>query len=292
MNIVKESKVFSGRVIKYRHQSKITKTDMTFSIYLPPLTNKLHKFPVLFFLSGLTCTDDNFTTKAGSQRIASQYGIALVAPDTSPRGLNLPNEHESYDFGSGAGFYVDASVDPYAENYRMKTYVLKELPDLLMNDNAFACLDMSRVSVMGHSMGGHGALVLGLTTASNSESLISFKSISAFAPICNPSQCPWGKKAFSGYLGTDKKLWEEYDATSLAKVLNLKKTINILIDQGTADEYYVAKQLLPENFKAVCDTRKNIELELRFQDGYDHSYYFISTFIEDHIKFHAKYLGV
>lgn len=284
--IVKEQKMFNGWVRKFKHNSTATKTEMTFSVFFPPAANenKAKNLPVLFYLSGLTCTDDNFITKSFAQKSASDNNIVLVAPDTSPRGLNLPKEHDSYDFGCGAGFYLDSSVEPYSDHYNMFSYVTEELFQLLSTDIAFESLDMSNASVMGHSMGGHGALVCGLKTSK-------FKSISAFAPICNPINCPWGTKAFEGYL-SKREEWENYDATCLVEKYKTKGNLNILIDQGTNDEFYVKKQLLPEAFVKACDKNKeNVSVDLRFQDGYDHSYFFIASFVEDHILFHSKYLS-
>jgi S-formylglutathione hydrolase len=232
---------------------------------------------VLLYLSGLTCTEENFTSKAGAQRVAAEHGIVLVAPDTSPRGLDLPGEHDSYDFGSGAGFYVDATVEPWSEHYRMYSYVADELPALLSQEFG---VDLGRMGVFGHSMGGHGALVLAFRNPER------FKSVSALAPICAPAQCPWGKKAFSGYLGEDVEAWKQYDASELAS--STKFRAEVLVDQGTADEF-LERELMPERLKAAC-AAAGIPLRLRLQDGYDHSYYFIATFAADHVAHHARVL--
>ncbi len=235
--------------------------------------------PVLWYLSGLTCTEENFTFKAGAQRYAAEHGIILVAPDTSPRGAGVAGEEESYDFGTGAGFYVDALVDPWKENYRMYSYIVKELPDLVFKHFPG---DRMRQGISGHSMGGHGALTIGLR---NPET---FLSISAFSPICAPVQCPWGQKALSGYLGQDQKNWHQYDASEL--VASGHRSGEILIDQGTDDDF-LSSQLLPQKLEQACQA-ENQSLRLRMQTGYDHSYYFIASFIGDHIKFHAERLKV
>lgn len=250
---------------------------MTFAIYLPPQARE-RRVPVLYWLSGLTCTDENFSQKSGSQRVAAQLGMAIVAPDTSPRGTDLPGEHESYDLGSGAGFYINATEKPWAMHYRMYDYVTQELPGLV--EANFPIKDVRGVS--GHSMGGHGALVCCLKNPGF------YLSVSAFAPICNPSQCPWGEKAFSAYLGDDREVWEAYDASCL--ITGAEEQLPILIDQGTADEF-LEEQLLPEALKNAAE-RAGHPLELRYQEGYDHSYYFIATFIEDHLRHHARAMGL
>ncbi|CAA6668957.1 unnamed protein product [Spirodela intermedia] len=241
-------------------------------------STSLQHLKVLYWLSGLTCTDENFIIKSGAQRSASREGIALVAPDTSPRGLNVEGEADSWDFGVGAGFYLNATQDKW-KNWRMYDYVVKELPKLLSVN--FPNLDISRASISGHSMGGHGALIIYLKNPG------AYKSVSAFAPICNPANCPWGQKAFSNYLGTDKSDWEEYDATVLVEKINELST-TILIDQG-GDDNFLSNQLLPHSFEAACK-RANVPLLMRLQPGYDHSYFFVQTFIDDHICHHAKAL--
>jgi len=280
LNLVKKNKAFGGWVKQFRHASKSTKTDMTFSVFLPS-QSETAKVPVLYFLSGLTCTDENFITKAGAQRVAAQLGIALVAPDTSPRGANIEGEDESYDFGSGAGFYLNATTPKWSTNYNMYDYITSELPELI---DAELPIDGSRKSVFGHSMGGHGALICALKNPGM------YKSCSAFSPICNPTQCPWGEKAFTGYLGDDKEAWKEYDATELAAAYAGDK-LPVLCDQGLADEFYEKKQLLPERFIEAAKPNANLDVDFRMQPDYDHSYFFISTFIEDHIQFHAKHLN-
>ncbi len=265
---------FAGKQSVYTHQSSSTHCEMEFSIYLPPQAQH-KKCPVLYYLSGLTCTQDNVTTKGGFQKYASEQGLIIVCPDTSPRGTNYAMEHDSYDFGSGAGFYLNATQAPWHETYRMYEYIVNELPDFI---NSNFATDPDRCGIFGHSMGGHGALTIGLKNPDQ------YSSISAFAPIVAPSQCPWGKKALSGYLGNSQADWKEYDATEL--ILNGYKSPNkILIDQGTADDF-LKEQLKPELFSQACQ-KNSQRLELRMQPGYDHSYYFMNTFMQDHIKFHA-----
>ena len=251
---------------------------MNFAIYVPPQASS-GKVPVLYWLSGLTCTEANFTAKAGCQRIASEHGIIVVAPDTSPRNCDIEGEEESWDFGTGAGFYVDATEEKWKKHYRMYSYITKELP-ALVNAN-FPALE-GQMSVFGHSMGGHGALIAFLKNPGL------YKSVSAFAPICNPMNCPWGQKAFGGYLGSNKESWKGYDACELMKAYKGPKP-EILIDQGLGDKFYDAQQLLPETFKKACEEVTH-PLNLRLHEEYDHSYYFISTFLEDHVKHHVKYL--
>jgi len=275
--------MFGGQVQKWTHASEATATPMTFSVFLPPQAAEAGaRVPVLYYLSGLTCTDDNFTQKACAQRAASLHGIALVAPDTSPRGAGVEGEDESYDFGSGAGFYVDATVEKWAGHYKMYSYITKELPALI---NASFPVDGSRVGITGHSMGGHGALTIALR---NPEM---FKSVSAFSPICNPTKCPWGEKAFTGYLGS-VAAGAEHDATELMRTKGpFPSFSDILIDQGAADNFYSGQvnQLLPENFLEACQS-KGQTCTVRKQEGYDHSYFFIASFIDEHIAYHAKYL--
>lgn len=276
MNRVARSKSFGGWVETYEHESSATRTKMRFSVYLPPRAEK-GSVPWVLWLSGLTCTDDNFTTKAGAQRYASELGIGLVAPDTSPRGAGIAGEDESWDFGTGAGFYVNATEAPWSSHYRMYEYVSAELPTLVTSQLPFAA---DRRSVSGHSMGGHGALVLALRAPDR------YRSCSAFAPIVAPTLVPWGKKAFSSYLGKDETKWADYDAHLL--VGKAKRRIPLLIDQGMADSF-LESQLKPEIFEKAC-LAADYPLTLRRQDGYDHSYYFISSFIGEHLAFHAKHL--
>ncbi|XP_001198332.3 S-formylglutathione hydrolase [Strongylocentrotus purpuratus] len=272
------NKSFGGLQKVFSHDSSECKCKMTFSVYLPSQSES-GPCPTLIYLSGLTCTDQNVTNKGGFQRVAAQYGMVVVCPDTSPRGCSIEGEDESYDFGSGAGFYLDATEEKWKTNYRMSSYVTKELFDLIVNSFP---VNPDKVAITGHSMGGHGALTLGLKNPHL------FKSISAFAPICNPISCPWGQKAFKGYLGPDENTWKEYDACELVSCYDGPPR-EILIDQGKGDNFYNQKQLLPENFVTSCQvSRTGCIMNLR--EGYDHSYYFISTFMEDHIKFHSQHL--
>lgn len=280
LRTVKSNKAFGGWVKKFAHNSKETGTEMTFSVFLPKEIES-KAVPVLYYLSGLTCTDDNFTQKAGAQRAAAEAGIALVAPDTSPRGAGVPGEDDGWDFGTGAGFYVNATTDAFKKNYRMYSYVTSELRELIESEFN---VDKNLRSVTGHSMGGHGALIVALKNPGL------YKSCSAFSPICNPINCPWGVKAFTGYLGEDdKSAWANYDASELAKTY-AGPNLPMLVDQGAGDEFYESKQLLPESLGAAAAENPSVDLNLRMQEGYDHSYYFISTFMEDHVKFHAKHL--
>ncbi|KAH6681925.1 Alpha/Beta hydrolase protein [Halenospora varia] len=273
---------FGGKLLKLTHQSSTVGCEMALNLYLPPqASTTTHKIPVLFYLSGLTCTGDNCAEKGFFQYGASQKGIAVVYPDTSPRGLKIAGEDDAYDFGSGAGFYINATQAPWSTNYKMESYITSELPKALYS--SFPELDSSRVSITGHSMGGHGALTLFLKNPGM------YKSVSAFAPIANPSLCPWGEKAFKGYLGEDREEWKRHDATELIK--GWKGGFEALIDVGTGDNFYKQKQLLPENFAEAAKASGNDKgLVLRYQDEYDHSYYFISTFSTDHVNHAAKYL--
>jgi S-formylglutathione hydrolase len=273
---VMEKRCFGGVQAIYSHQSESTGTEMRVSIYLPPQAEQ-GPVPTLTYLSGLTCTELNFTEKAGAQRWAAEHGIMLVAPDTSPRGTDLPGEHESWDFGSSASFYVDATEPPWNRHYRMYTYVVEELPRLI--ESSFPARRDAR-GIFGHSMGGHGALVIGL------RNLDRYRSISAFAPICAPSECPWGQKAFANYLGPDRSRWRAYDATALIE--DGARPPELLVDQGTADQF-LTEQLMPERLKSTCDAN-GVPLRLRMQPGYDHSYYFIATFVRDHLDHHAAAL--
>ena len=268
---------FGGWQDVYRHRSEVLGCDMTVGVYLPPQVEQ-GPCPVLYWLSGLTCTEQNFITKAGAQRYAAEHGIILVAPDTSPRGLKIPGEAESYDFGLGAGFYVDATQAPWSRGYRMYSYVTKELPGLV--ESSFP-VDGKRVGVFGHSMGGHGALTIALK---NPEY---YKSVSAFAPISSPMRAPWGEKALTGYLGPDRAAWREYDATALLEDRGWRGPA-LLVDQGTSDQF-LQSQLKPELLEEAC-RRARVGLELRLQEGYDHSYFFIASFIEDHLRFHSRNL--
>ncbi|RDA84482.1 hypothetical protein CP532_0078 [Ophiocordyceps camponoti-leonardi (nom. inval.)] len=268
-----------GILLKLSHQSTTTTTKMNLNLFLPPTATESHPAPLLIYLAGLTCTPDNGSEKAFLQSHASPLGLALLFPDTSPRGCGIAGEKDEYDFGEAASFYLDAVVDPWKATYQMETYLTRELPDLIFD--SFPLLSRTRVSIAGHSMGGHGALTLFLRHPTL------YRSVSAWAPIANPSQCPWGEKAFRGYLGQDRESWKEYDATELVKSWDKAMPLNCLIDVGTGDNFYKQGQLLPENFeKAVKDAG------IKGVKGYDHSYYFISTFGEDHIKHAAKALGL
>ena len=271
-----ENACFGGTVGFYSHPSTVCNGEMRFSIYLPPQASA-GTVPVLYFLSGLTCTEENFMAKAGAQRFAAKYGLMLVAPDTSPRGAGIPGEDDAWDFGTGAGFYVDAIAEPWRSHYRMYSYVTEELPRLIADQFP---ADPTRQGISGHSMGGHGALICALKHPTR------YRSVSAFSPIAAPMQCPWGQKAFSHYLGADQATWRAYDATELVQTTQLN--FPILIDQGTADSF-LTTQLMPDLFAAAC-ARVGQPLTLRRQERYDHSYYFISTFIEDHLKHHAEAL--
>nr|XP_032830922.1 S-formylglutathione hydrolase isoform X1 [Petromyzon marinus] len=276
---ISSNRIFEGYQKVFEHESLELKCKMRFGIYLPPKA-ETHKCPVLYWLSGLTCTEQNFVTKAGVQRLASEHGLIVVAPDTSPRGCNVEGEDESWDFGSGAGFYVDATRDPWSQHYRMYSYVTRELPKLVKE--SFSA-DAEKQSIFGHSMGGHGALVCALRNPGM------YRSVSAFAPICNPVECPWGQKAFAGYLGEDREAWKAYDATLLMSAYS-GPPLDILVDQGKDDQFLSAGQLLPDNFLAAC-TQAKVPAVFRLQEGYDHSYYFIATFMDDHVLHHAKYLN-
>jgi S-formylglutathione hydrolase len=274
---VSQNKVAAGWHKQYVHQSASLNCQMRFAIFLPPQASDSHRVPVLYWLSGLTCTDENFMQKAGAFKAAAELGIAIVAPDTSPRGEDVADD-DGYDLGKGAGFYLNATQDPWASHYRMYDYVVDELPSLI--EKHFPVSTMKSIS--GHSMGGHGALTIGLKNQSQ------YQSISAFSPITNPMQCPWGEKAFTAYLGKNKEDWKQYDACELMSLGGVN--LPILIDQGDADQFLV-EQLKPENLQAVAK-RTNSNLTLRMQEGYDHSYYFISSFIEEHLKFHDQYLNL
>ncbi|CRK34107.1 hypothetical protein BN1708_006260 [Verticillium longisporum] len=271
---------FGGQLLKLSHASSTTKTDMALNLYLPPSSSK-SPVPLLIYLSGLTCTPDNATEKSFIQSTAAARGIAVLLPDTSPRGLDIAGANDAYDFGEAASFYIDAQKAPYADNYKMETYLVRELPALLEKDFADR-IDFKRVSITGHSMGGHGALTLYLKHPGL------YKSVSAFAPIANPSRCPWGEKAFKGYLGDDE--WKKHDATELVK--GWKGPLNALIDVGTGDNFYKQGQLLPENFEAAVKEAGLSGLELRYQKDYDHSYFFMASFQHDHVNHAAKFLGV
>ncbi|MDH5424517.1 MAG: S-formylglutathione hydrolase [Gammaproteobacteria bacterium] len=277
MQQIENIKESGGFLNRYIHDSETCHCEMTFSVYLPPQA-EAGNVPALYWLSGLTCNDDNARVKAGAQRYAAEHGIAIIFPDTSPRGDDVADAEERYDLGKGAGFYVNATQEPWLAHYQMYDYITKELPALLEKNLP---LIPGMKSISGHSMGGHGALICALKNPD------SYKSVSAFSPICNPLNCGWGQGCFSAYLGEDTNSWKNYDATSLIEAG--ANVTDILIDQGTADEFYDEQQLLPENLKAACD-KSGQALTLRMQDGYDHSYHFIASFIGEHIAYHAKAL--
>ncbi|MBC6715514.1 S-formylglutathione hydrolase [Aurantimonas sp. DM33-3] len=278
METVSTNTAHSGVQGVYRHASTETGTEMTFSVFVPPHADGA-KLPVVWYLSGLTCTHANVTEKGEYRRICAELGLIFVAPDTSPRGEGVPDDAEgAYDFGLGAGFYVDATQAPFAENYRMWSYVTEELPALVAAEFP---ADMARQSILGHSMGGHGALTIGLTHPDR------YKAVSAFAPIVAPSQVPWGHKALPLYLGDDKAAWRKHDAVALIE--DGARVKDLLVDQGEADNF-LAEQLKPELLEKAC-ADVGIALTLRRQPGYDHSYYFISSFMEDHLRWHAERLG-
>jgi S-formylglutathione hydrolase len=277
--LLSEHACFGGVQRFYQYDSAAIGLPMRFSVYLPPGAHG-KRLPVLFYLAGLTCTEETFMIKAGAQRVAAQEGLILVTPDTSPRGAGVPGEADNWDFGVGAGFYVDATQAPWAERYRMYSHIL-ELRELVL---ATLPADPARVGVFGHSMGGHGALMMALRNPDL------FRSVSAFAPIAAPMRCPWGQKAFGGYLGADQAAWRQYDASELMAAMDAAPFPGgILIDQGLADKF-LAEQLHPEAFEEAC-ARAGQPLTLRRHEGYDHGYYFISTFVEDHLRFHRRLLG-
>lgn len=275
MEIISRNASFGGELQRVKHYSRSCACDMIFAIYLPPQA-KEQPVPVLYWLSGLTCTDENFMQKAGAQRMAAELGLAIVCPDTSPRGSDFPGEHDSYDLGSGAGFYVNATQQPWSAHYRMYDYVTQELPALINEQFPVT----GKCGISGHSMGGHGALVCYLRNPGQ------YQSVSAFSPICHPSDCAWGQKALSAYLGEDRNDWILYDATLL--IGDAEEKLPLLIDQGSEDDF-LTDQLKPGALEQAC-IASHYPLTLRMQEGYDHSYFFIATFIEDHLRHHAKTL--
>ncbi|HSD36215.1 MAG TPA: S-formylglutathione hydrolase [Rhodocyclaceae bacterium] len=277
LTMLSENRCFGGAHRRYGHRSNVLDCHMVFAVYLPPQALAGHRVPVLYWLSGLTCTDENFMQKAGALRVAAELGIAIVCPDTSPRGEGVPGDPDgSWDFGLGAGFYLNATQAPWATHYRMHDYVVTELPQLVE-----ACLPVTKArSISGHSMGGHGALVCALRNPGR------YRSVSAFSPICHPSISPWGEKAFSRYLGPDRALWETWDTCTL--LASGCAQMPLLIDQGTADNF-ISTQLMPEQLERAAADAK-CPLTLRRQTGYDHSYHFIATFIEEHMRHHARAL--
>lgn len=270
---------FGGTVGFHRHESAETGCPMRFATYLPPQAER-RRVPVLWYLAGLTCTEETFMIKAGAQRVAAELGIALVAPDTSPRDVPLPGDRDDWDFGVGAGFYLDATQAPWSRHYRMYSWITRELAALV---EANFPVDPRRQGIFGHSMGGHGALTIALKNPER------YRSVSAFAPICAPMQCPWGEKAFAGYLGADREAWRQYDASELIRALpTAERRPPLLVDQGLADAF-LERQLLPERLEEAC-VASGYPLTLRRHPGYDHGYYFISTFIEDHLRHHGRAL--
>ena len=277
MDIVSSNKSFGGWHKRYRHRSSTLNCDMVFAVYLPPQAEQGGKLPVLYWLSGLTCTDENFMQKAGAQRMAAELGLIIVAPDTSPRGEGVADDaNGAYDFGLGAGFYVNATQEPFARHYRMYDYVVQELPALI--EANFPVSD--KRGIAGHSMGGHGALICALKNPGR------YQSVSAFSPISNPMNCPWGEKAFSLYLGEERSRWREWDASVL--IAEASEKLPILVDQGDRDDF-LEGQLKPQALQAAARAAGH-PLTLRMQPGYDHSYYFIASFIDDHLRHHAAAL--
>jgi len=278
IELISANKSFGGQQLKFKHHSSVLACEMVFSVYLPPQA-ETSKVPLIYWLSGLTCTDDNFVQKAGAQRYAAELGVAILCPDTSPRGADVPDDAEkAYDFGLGAGFYVDATQEPWSPNYQMYSYITQELPAVLAASDL--SLQIENCSIMGHSMGGHGALSIALRNPGK------YKAVSAFAPICSPLNCPWGEKALSLYLGNNKADWAQYDSCAL--IASATEKLPILVDQGEADDFLLS-QLKPQLLQQACEAAGH-PLDLRMQKSYDHSYFFIATFIGDHIRHHCKYL--
>ncbi|WP_439540154.1 S-formylglutathione hydrolase [Sphingomonas sp.] len=276
METVSTNRAHGGVQGVYRHQSTATGTPMTFSVFIPDHAEGA-KLPVLWYLSGLTCTHVNVTEKGEYRAACAEHGVIFIAPDTSPRGDDVPDD-DAYDFGKGAGFYVDATQEPWAGHYRMRSYIEDELPGLILRE--FPMADLTRQGITGHSMGGHGALTIGLRNPDR------FRSVSAFAPIVAPSQCPWGEKALGGYLGDDRAAWRQHDAVALIE--DGARLPELLVDQGEGDAF-LTEQLKPELLAAACRDAE-IDLTLRMRPGYDHSYYFISSFMADHVAWHAERL--
>ena len=278
INTVSQNRCFGGVQGVYSHAAETTRCMMRFGVFVPPQAQST-RVPVLYWLSGLTCTEDNFIVKAGAQRVAAELGIAIVVPDTSPRGLGFPGEADAYDFGVGAGFYVDATQSPWSDGYRMYSYVTAELPAYVEKHFPIA---RDRAGIFGHSMGGHGALTIALKNPGH------YRSASAFAPIVSPMRCPWGEKALSRYLGEDRAAWRDYDTTALIHDRGWRGP-PLLVDQGTSDPF-IDRELKPELLRQAC-ADAGVALDLRLRDGYDHSYFFIATFIDEHLRFHARHIG-
>ena len=277
LKLLSENRCFGGQQKVFQHQSAVTGTEMSFSIFIPPNLTKSSFAPALFYLSGLTCTWENVTIKGGTQASCAELGLIFIAPDTSPRG-ELVADSADYDLGQGAGFYVDATQKPWNPHFMMESYISSELFEIAIEEFG---IDRNSIGITGHSMGGHGALTLALKYPDK------FKSLSAFSPIANPVDCPWGKKAFAAYLGNNSENWNVHDACMLLEERGWSR--DILIDQGLADEFLL-EQLKPKNFEKICQ-KSNVDLSLRFHEGYDHSYYFISTFMKDHVKWHSMRLN-
>jgi len=276
MQQLSSSKIFDGQQFQYRHKSDSLVCDMEFSIYLPPQAESA-RVPVVYWLSGLTCTDQNFVTKAGAQRYAAELGIAIVCPDTSPRGEAVPDDPDgAYDFGLGAGFYLNATQSPWDKNYRMYDYVVEELPALVSTNFD---VDADRVGISGHSMGGHGALTIGLKNPGK------YLSVTAFTPIVSPINCPWGQKALSNYLGENQAAWSDYDSCELVK--SASRHLPIMVDQGEADDFF--EEQLKTRLLIEAAEQAEYPMQIRYQPGYDHSYFFIASFIADHLEFHSEF---
>jgi S-formylglutathione hydrolase len=279
METIGEHGCFGGKVGFYRHASAVNNCDMQFSVFVPPQAAD-GPVPALTYLAGLTCTEETFMIKAGAHRVAAELGMMLVAPDTSPRGEGVPDDPDgAYDFGLGAGFYLNATEAPWSRHFHMYDYITKELPAILSSNFP---IDVGRQGITGHSMGGHGALTIGLRNPDL------YQSISAFAPICSPVNCPWGQKALGNYLGANESSWADHDATELVDSLEILPAHGILVDQGLADQF-LEQELHPHLFEAAC-AAKGVDLRLRRHEGYDHGYYFIASFIEDHLRHHAAIL--
>ncbi|MDR4513458.1 S-formylglutathione hydrolase [Nitrosomonas sp.] len=277
LEIRSQHRCFEGTQGFYQHDSAIIGLPMRFSVYQPPSTQR-QLSPAVFFLAGLTCTEETFMIKAGAQRYAADYGLILVSMDTSPRETGIPGETENWDFGSGAGFYLDATAKPWSKHYLMESYIVQELYAIILNEFS---ADPDKIGITGHSMGGHGALTLGLKYPEK------FRSVSAFAPVSAPMQCPWGQKAFTHYLGENQSTWRRHDATAMIE--DGRQLADILIDQGLEDPF-LSEQLCPDRLEKACRNTGQ-KLTLRYHPGYDHSYYFISTFIADHLKYHHDILS-
>ncbi|MBL4602033.1 MAG: S-formylglutathione hydrolase [Emcibacteraceae bacterium] len=279
MELKSQHKCHGGTISYYSHSANTVGCEMNFTVFLPPQAAN-GKCPTIYYLAGLTCSEDNFTTKAGAYKVAAERGLILIAPDTSPRGDHVPDE-DGWDFAKGAGFYVDATEEPWSEHYNMYSYITDELYDLVLDNFP---VDKNRIGIFGHSMGGHGALTIYLKNKNK------YKSVSAFAPIVNPMNCPWGHKALGKYIGEDRKNWANYDACALISVNgDASGDAEILIDQGLSDPF-LESQLMPEQFEKACVEVKQ-KLTLRRHSGYDHGYFFISTFMDDHLKHHSIILG-